>query len=247
MPVAKSFQSFAIFGEPYIKNGRQYVVVVKPNGGHREVRWYTEAEYAKMYPTEANKDVDAVLGKKIRTTKEVLGFANGYITIFKGDTYALLDWFRESTARYHNIFGWYFISTEELPEIPAGIEPIQLKWEDVAFVDEDTLKSEAVIKEHINSLIYESTGSEWQGAVGDRLELELTVQKVIPLDSGYYGPSIFHLFTDAAGNEYTWTTGSKTLEEGTTYTLRGTVKNLVLYKGSKQTVLTRCHILDKLN
>ena len=247
MPVAKSFQSLAIFGEPYIKNGRQYVVVVKPNGSHREVRWYTEAEYAKMYPTEANKDVDAVLGKKIRPTKDVLGFTNGYITIFKGDTYALLDWFRESTARYHNIFGWYFISTEELPEIPAGIEPIQLKWEDVTFVDEDTLKSEAIIKEHINSLIYETTSSEWQGEVGDRLDLELTVQKAIPLDNGYYGPSIFHLFTDTAGNEYTWTTGSKTLEEGITYTLRGTVKNLVLYKGSKQTVLTRCHILDKLN
>lgn len=240
MPVAKSFQSLAIFGEPYIKNGRQYVTVVKPNGSHREVRWYTDAEYAKMYPTEVSNDVDTALGKKIRTTKEVLGFTNDYITIFKGDTYALIDWFRESAARYHNIFGWYFISTEELPEIPAGIEPIQLKWEDVAFVDEDTLKSEIAIKEHINSLIYESTGSEWQGAVGDRLELELTVQKVIPLDSGYYGPSIFHLFTDAAGNEYTWTTGSKTLKEGTTYSLRGTVKEHKVYHNSKQTVLTRC-------
>ena len=240
MPVAKSFQSLAIFGEPYIKNGRQYVVVVKPNGGHREVRWYTEAEYAKMYPTEANKDVDAVLGKKIRTTKEVLGFANGYITIFKGDTYALLDWFRESTAHYHNIFGWYFISTEELPEIPAGIEPIQLKWEDVAFVDEDTLKSETAIKEHINSLIYEPTGSEWQGEVGDRIERQLTVTKVIPLDTGYYGPSTFHLFTDAEGNEYSWTTGSKTLEVGASYLTRGTIKELKIYHNSKQTVLSRC-------
>ena len=243
MAVAPSFQKYPTFGEPYEKNGRQYIVIVYPDGHHREVRWYDQT------PAAAGSKSTSGLGKKIRTAKEVLGFANGYITIFKGDTYALLDWFREQeVCRYHNFFGWYVCSQDELPqEIPAGIEPIQLKWEDVAFVDEDTLKSEAVIKEHINSLIYESTGSEWQGAVGDRLELELTVQKVIPLDSGYYGPSIFHLFTDAAGNEYTWTTGSKTLEEGTTYTLRGTVKNLVLYKGSKQTVLTRCHILDKLN
>ena len=234
MAVAPSFQKYPTFGEPYEKNGRQYIVIVYPDGHHREVRWYDTE------PAAAGSKSTSGLGKKIRTTKEVLGFTNGYITIFKGDTYALLDWFRESTARYHNIFGWYFMSTEELPTIPAGIEPIQLKWENVAFVDEDTLKSETAIKEHINSLIYETTGSEWQGAIGDRLDLELTVQKVITLDSGYYGPSIFHLFIDAAGNEYTWTTGSKTLEEGTTYSLRGTVKEHKVYHNSKQTVLTRC-------
>lgn len=240
--VAKSYQNLPIIGEPYEKNKRKYVIVECKNGHRKEVRFYTEAEYAKMYPTETNKDVDTVLGKKIRTTKEVLGFTNGYITIFKGDTYALLDWFRESTARYHNIFGWYFISTEELPEIPAGIEPIQLKWEDVAFVDEDTLKSEAAIKEHINSLIYESTGSEWQGEVGDRIERQLTVTKVIPLDTGFYGPSTFHLFVDADGNEYSWTTSSKTLEVGSSYLVRGTIKELKIYHNSKQTVLTRCRL-----
>ena len=233
MAVSPSFQKYPTYGEPYEKNGRQYIRIVYPDGHHREVRWYDEAPVAT-----SSKVSDGL--KKIRTTKEVLGFINGYITIFKGDTYALLDWFRESTARFHNIFGWYFISEEELPEIHAGISPVELRWEDVALVDEDTLKSEAIIKEHINSLIYEATGSEWQGEVGDRLDLELTVQKAIPLDNGYYGPSIFHLFTDAAGNEYTWTTGSKTLEEGTTYTLRGTVKEHKVYHNSKQTVLTRC-------
>ena len=50
--VAKSFQSLRQIGEPYTKNGRQYVKVEKKSGGEREVRWYTEAEYAKMYPDE---------------------------------------------------------------------------------------------------------------------------------------------------------------------------------------------------
>ena len=233
MAVAPSFQKYPTYGEPYEKNGRQYIVIVYPDGHHREVRWYDKAPAAT--PSKVSDGL-----KKIRPTKDVLGFTNGYITIFKGDTYALLDWFRESTARYHNIFGWYFISTEELPEIPAGIEPIQLKWEDVALVDEDTLKSEAAIKEHINSLIYESTGSEWQGEVGDRIERQLTVTKVIPLDTGFYGPSTFHLFVDTDGNEYSWTTGSKTLEVGDSYLTRGTIKELKVYHNSKQTVLTRC-------
>ena len=242
MPVAKSFQSLAIFGEPYIKNGRQYVVVVKPNGGHREVRWYTEAEYAKMYPTEANKDVDAVLGKKIRTTKDVLGFTNGYITIFKGDTYSLLEWFQEEPkCRYHKIFGWYVVSEDELPTLPAGIEPIQLYWENVAIVEEDCLKSEDLIKQHIDSLIYEPSKSTYQGNIGDRLEKTLTVIKAIPIE-GYYGNSTMHIFSDLEENVYVWTTATKTLEVGKTYVIRGTVREHKSFKNIPQTILTRCAI-----
>ena len=242
MPVAKSFQSLAIFGEPYIKNGRQYVTVVKPNGGHREVRWYTEAEYAKMYPTEVNDDVDTVLGKKIRTTKDVLGFTNGYITIFKGDTYSLLEWFQEEPkCRYHKIFGWYVISTDELPTLPAGIEPIQLYWENVAIVEEDCLKSEDLIKQHIDSLIYEPSKSTYQGDIGDRLEKTLTVIKAIPIE-GYYGNSTMHIFSDPEENVYVWTTAAKTLEVGKTYVIRGTVREHKSFKNIPQTILTRCAI-----
>ena len=150
MAVAKSYQKLATYGEPFEENKRMYVVVITARGAHKKVRWYTDAEYAKMYPEEAPKVV------KIRSTKDVLGFSKGYITIFKGDTYSLLEWFQEEPkCRYHNFWGWYVISEEELPILPAGIEPIQLKWEDVAFVDEDTLKSESVIKEHIDTLMYE--------------------------------------------------------------------------------------------
>lgn len=234
MAVAKSYQKLATYGEPFEENKRMYIVVITARGAHKKVRWYTDAEYAKMYPEETPKVV------KIRSTKDVLGFSKGYITIFKGDTYALLDWFRESTARYHSIWGWYFVSEDELPQFPAGIEPIQLQWKDVAFEDEDALKGESAIKEHIDTLMYEPSNSKWQGEIGDRLELELLCVKVIELDGGYYGPSNFHLFSDLEGNEYCWTTASKKLEEGENYKLRGTVKAHQVYRNSNQTVLTRC-------
>lgn len=241
MPVAKSFQKYTLIGEPYKKNGRQYIVIRYADGHDREVRWYTDAEYAKLYPAENPSTASQT--KILRPLKDVLGFSKGYITIFKGDTYALLDWFREEPkCRYHKIFGWYVISEEELPEIPAGISPIQLKWEDVSVPGEDTLKSEAAIKEHINSLIYEPTSSEWQGEIGDRIEKQLTVTKVIPLDTGFFGPSTFHLFVDTDGNEYSWTTSSKTLEVGSSYLVRGSIKELKIYHNSKQTVLTRCRV-----
>lgn len=224
MATAPSFANLERLSEPFEENGKEYILVKTKSGTTRRVRWYEEPM------------------KKIRPLKEVLGFTKGYITIFKGDTSSLLDWFRESSARYHKLFGWYFISEEELPEIPAGITPIQLKWEDVAFADEDQLRPESQIKEHIDSLMYDPSPSRWQGEIGDRIERLLTVIKVTEMPDGYYGPSIFFLFSDEAGNEYCWTTAAKKLELNETYEIRGTIKSLQKYKGKEQTVLTRCRV-----
>lgn len=224
MATAPSFANLERLSEPFEENGKEYILVKTKSGTTRKVRWYEEPM------------------KKIRPVKEVLGFTKGYITIFKGDTYSLLEWFQESTARYHKLWGWYFISEEELPEIPAGVTPIQLKWEDVAFADEDQLRPESQIKEHIDSLMYDPSPSKWQGEVGDRITRYLTVTKVAELPDGYYGPSTFYLFEDEEKNEYTWTTAARKLELGETYEIVGTIKALSKYKGKEQTVLTRCRV-----
>lgn len=224
MATAPSFANLERLSEPFEENGKEYILVKTKSGTTRKVRWYEEPM------------------KKIRPLKEVLGFTKGYITIFKGDTYSLLEWFQASTARYHKMWGWYFISEEELPEIPAGVTPVQLKWEDVAFADEDQLRPESQIKEHIDSLMYDPSPSKWQGEVGDRIDRTLTVTKITPLADGYYGPSTFFLFKDEYDNEYCWTTGSKSLELNATYEVRGTIKALQKYKGKEQTVLTRCRV-----
>lgn len=225
MSVAPSFVNLERLSEPFEENGKEYILVKTKSGTTRKVRWYEEGP------------------KKIRPLKDVLGFTKGYITIFKGDTYSLLEWFQEEPkCRYHKFFGWYVISEEELPEIPAGLTPIQLKWEDVAFADEDQLRPESQIKEHIDSLMYDPSPSKWQGEVGDRINRTLTVIKVTPLADGYYGPSTFFLFRDEYDNEYCWTTGSKSLDLNATYEVRGTIKALQKYKGKEQTVLTRCRV-----
>ena len=225
MATAPSFANLERLSEPFEENGKEYILVKTKSGTTRKVRWYEEPM------------------KKIRSTKEVLGFSKGYITIFKGDTYPVLEWFQQSVARYHKFWGWYIVSEDEVPEIiPAGVTPIQLKWEDVAFADEDQLRPESQIKEHIDSLMYDPSPSKWQGEVGDRIDRTLTVTKVTPLADGYYGPSTFFLFKDEYDNEYCWTTGSKSLELNATYEVRGTIKALQTYKGKKQTVLTRCRV-----
>ena len=79
--VAKSYQKLTFVDEPYAgKSGKMYQKVLNENTGKiYEVRWYTEDEYYKMYP----EDKPANPYGEQRT---LLGFDDGYITIFKGYT-----------------------------------------------------------------------------------------------------------------------------------------------------------------
>lgn len=233
--VAKSFQKMEITCEPYEKNGKEYVKVKTSTGSIREVRWYSDYEYQKMYPGEA---IDHSHDPFYRTQRETLGFENGYITIFKGDTYNAKDWFKEKGARYTRYWGWGFGSTVEVPEVlPAGITPMRLDWSLVGHGDE--LKPESQVKEAVESLLYDKDPSQYVGEVGDKLELELTVKTALQLD-GFYGPSTMHIMMDKNKNVFVWTTASCTLNVGEVYKVKGTVKDHKIYKHTKQTILTRC-------
>ena len=241
MPVAKSYQTLTQICEPYKKNNRMYVRVRQASGAEKEVRWYSELEYEKMYPDDPVEKTT-----RIRSVKDVLGFEKGYITIFKGDIAPVEEWFQlEPRCRYHTLWGWYTISTEEVPDLPAGVFAVCLPWDAISLAD-GTLKPPAAITEVVEELINEPSSSHWQGSVGERIDRILTVIKIVPIE-GYFGSSNFYLFTDADENEYCWTTAAKQLELSSTYEIRGTVKDLSRYKGKEQTILTRCKILDKLN
>lgn len=237
MPVAKSYQELEIVGDVFVSSGRQYVNVKLKSGKLKTVRWYSDAEYRKMYPEAVAIARSADPFSK--SQKEVLGFTKGYITIFKGDTYAEVDWFRASIARYTRWWGWYIISTEEVPaDLPEGITPIQLSWELVGQED-GNLKPEHLVKEAVESIIYEESESEYVGSIGERLELYLTVEKVIELDNNF-GRSSMHIMRDDCGNSYVWTTASKTWSVGSEHHIKGTVKDHRKYRNQCQTILTRC-------
>lgn len=235
--VAKSFQNLEIVGTPYLNNGRQYVKVRTKTGNLREVRWYSEKEYAKLYPNDNTATENY-------SQREILGFQNGYITIFKGNTYEDKEYFKLNSARYCRLWGWYFISTEELPnDIPEDVIPIRLPWEKVGQENGMLLPEEKVIAA-VESLIYDEDVSEFQGEIGDKVEVVVTVEKAIELD-GCYGRSTMHIMRDYMGNCYVWTTAARSWSEGTEHNIIGTIKALKTYKGTKQTILTRCRSLDE--
>jgi hypothetical protein len=235
MPVAKSYAGLKIEEGPYQVNGRMYCKVRQLNGGIKQVRWYSEAEYKRMYPGEIVHTPDA----ERKTQKDILGFEKGYITIFKGDTYSNLEWFKRSIARYCRMWGWYIVSTDELPaDIPASVIPVQLPWELVGKAD-GTLMTDGQIAAALEPLLYDASPSEFQGNIGDRIEKVLTVRKNICLQ-GAFGVSSMHIFEDENENIYVWTTTSKSWPEGSEHKIRGTIKDHKTYKNCKQTVLTRC-------
>ena len=238
--VAKSYQSMTQIGEPFESKGRMYVQVKNEKTGTvRTVRWYTEAEYAKMYGEKVN-----AAPSDFKCQKRILGFEKGYITIFKGDTYSNLEWFQRSIARYCKHWGWYIVSTEALPiDLPVGIEPIELKWELVG-EEEGMLKPDHIVKQAVESLLYDKSSSEFVGKVGERLDLEVTVIAARRQD-GYYGPSTVHHMEDAAGNRYLWNTGSKSWEVGDKRHIKGTVKEHKVIKNVNVTILTRCTVVNK--
>ena len=90
-------------------------------------------------------------------------------------------------------------------------------------------------------------GSEWVGDVGERLrELPLAVMFTTHIDTEFGGSKLAK-FTDADGNEFGWFgSGSDIweLEKGQEIVLTGTVKKHDTYQGIKQTMLTRCKVIE---
>ena len=236
--VAKSYQGLTQLGDVFALNGKQYIKVQMKNGSEKTVRVYSEKEYKKMYP-EAKVETKSEYGGQ----KHGLGFDNGYITIFKGDTYPHLDWFKlKRECRYATFWGWYVTSREEVPaDLPEGITPIKLYWENVG--EGESLKAESIVKTHVESLLYDAGTSEWQGNIKERIEIEVDIKRNIQLDS-LYGTSNLHIMEDAEGNLYSWTTTTQSWPEGSHKRIKGTVSAHDIYKNQKQTKLTRCAELN---
>lgn len=233
--VAKSYEALQQQGEPFVVKGRSYVNVITKTGAIKTVRWYTESEYRKMYPETAAPIAQVV------NQKQIFGFTKGYITIFKGAIDDHQEWFKLSNARYATMWGWYVISTEEVPsDVPSDITPIKLMWDDVS-VSATSLKPQAEIIKIVEALQYDATPSKFVGTVGASLETTLTIQKAIPIETAW-GIATLHVMSDECENIYIWQTTARQLVEGNTYLVRGRVKEHRTYKGTNQTVLTNCTI-----
>lgn len=111
---------------------------------------------------------------------------------------------------------------------------------------EDKKRDEKLRREREQAL------SNWQGEVGKRITIRATLSISFYWET-QFGIQYMHLMRDSNGNIYKWLSNKAVcykngsgdyhyIEEhdAEEFTLTGTVKEHVEYKGAKQTVLTRC-------
>ena len=244
MPVAKSYENSRILCEPYTVNGRKYVrIETEPKPGvfsSKQVRYYTDAEYKKMY---GDVEIDHKKDPYWKSQKDVLGFKNGFIWIFAGRTYDAKEDLKALGAVYRQNWGWGLSSEKEEPtedQIPAGVQMLKLDWDEVGLGEK--LLPDDRVQEAVKSLIFRNRPKEetedrgeFVGEVGQRLELDVVVVKNIETR---YGRMMF--LEDADEHTFVWATSAKNWEVDSTHHIRGTVKKHDRYNGLAQTWLSRC-------
>jgi hypothetical protein len=233
MPVAKTYQSMTQISAPYQKNKRMYILVRTKSGAEKEVRWYSDAEYARMYHEDEKANVNY---------RQALGFRDaGYITVYVGVD-SDNEWiFRQSKeCRFHRVWGWYTVSDETPIEVP-GVKNKKLYWNDVK-TNEDIVTEASAEKAYADLVSADSTSQHF-GNVGEVYELILRV-KGTSVVKGRYGEQVMNIMEDTHGNEFVWTT-SHGLEKGKIYIMKGKVKAHALYHGIKQTIIYYCRDVEE--
>lgn len=234
--VAKTYQSLEIQGEPFEENKRLYVNVVTKNG-LKKVRWYTDVEYRRMYPNEPVVENDPMNFD----ARHAFGFGEkGYITLYKGDH--VKEWAENDRTNiwYNLTFGYYTPSKFPTPQVLNGIEPIQLKWEQVKDHD-NRMKSHEEVTKLVGNILGGSiiSNSTFQGKENDWLEKEVIIKENISRED-HFGEKHTHYMRDSEGNMYIWETGAKNFEVGMAIKLRMKVKAHKEVKGEKCTVVWYC-------
>lgn len=244
MPVAKSYSNLKQLGVPYKDKGKAYVRVILDNGIEKVIRWYSDAEYARMYPEEKK---DRTKDPYYKPQKYTLGFDKGYITIFKGVTKDNEWWFQQKDeCRCTRWWGWYVPSTVAVPvDYPEGVQEVKLMWDPMGKEDE-WLKEESVVYEHVRKTLAaaspkKSNVTSPQEKIGDRLEIVVKViGKQTEKNERYHSKTHLYELQDQKGNLYKWKTSAKDWVIGTHHHIRGTVKEFDELSGEPCIVLTRC-------
>lgn len=177
--------------------------------------------------------------------------ANGKQYAVYGNTYPIKEELREAGAKWNaHLSAWVFADK------PSQYKTVEIDYREYMFINDyienlavqdsfrsDSSKGVELVKSKMPQ--EEVKESHWVGNVGDKLEMEVTLDRVTSFEvRGLFDrmeTRFVYSFSDANGNVFTWITGSgKLLDyETKTLTIKGTVKAHNEYKEVKQTALQR--------
>lgn len=155
--VAPSFKDFVRLSDPFIKGANFYVRVKNPKtGNERDVRWYTDTEYAKNY---GKKLLGDEIDKGFDGLKHARGFDKGAILVIRNHRASDEEWLKRSCARYMVGVGWYIASTDVLPnDAPKHLKYLILGWNEFRNGDDRHMKKPTDIAEILNQ---KARNGEW--------------------------------------------------------------------------------------
>lgn len=226
MPVAKSYEGCDFKGEPFKENGKLYILIIK-NGEEKKVRWYTDAEYARMYPTAKGGLVSADIMLTFNA-RHAFGFDDpGYITLYRGDAEIIKDWAQQEwppLAWYNETFGFYTPSKITPSNYPEGIECVKLTWDEVK-QDDIHMKSHEEVKRYVDVLISPHVDKSSKWAVDDWIEKTVTI-RTKETNESRFGTKHKYGMVDNEDNLFVWETGAKDYKVDVVVTLKMKVKEI---------------------
>lgn len=222
----------------------------------KEVRLYTEAEFQRMEELNEKNRIKREQEKEAKWEKEFAetkkewlahnGFSeDGYTYIVTGNSFSIKDELKAAGWRYDPVLKWHKAD-------PTGYEDRVIKFHvDQLFEFSAWGKGHYILgcKEIIDKALAATqpqSTSTWIGEVGEKIKgIKVKLINKYSFETRH-GMSTVYNFEDKEGNVLVWFSSTiQQVEPGEWYTIKyGTVKDHSEYKDVKQTILTRCKLVE---
>lgn len=223
----------------------------------KEVRLYTEEEYAKnaaaaqkraeKKKVERQKKMEEEFESKKAIWLEKNGFNDKMTTFvyFPDDSYQVKNELKNAGFQFSGQLLWHS------PNIPAGYEEkvVEITLDMVADI---SAWGEGFYRAGCRDVVEDAlsgarplNNSEWIGEVGEKVKGLKVILKSTHSFETRYGYTRLLKFEDMKGNIICWFTSTyQPYEINDTVFITGTIKAQDEYKGVKQTTLTRCRLKE---
>lgn len=231
-----------VYGYEHVEGGICFECGGSGKSKHRTWKEYTP-EYAEKLEQKRAAKALAQAPERNNALFGKLGICpDGSAYVVMGNTYERKNQLKDAGAHYHPALGWYFDhQTEDFDVRRFSAEDFMVK-DEFGRWNIYSEKSDAISKAQMEYEC-EKIHSEFVGKIGDKISIEVDVERVAGYETQWGYTSVFTM-VDADGNFFVWKTSSGDMDKGSHVKVSGKIKEHSEYRGIKQTVLTRCKVTE---
>lgn len=152
-------------------------------------------------------------------------------------TYGADGWRTSTHPVVNAAMGDFFHKMRDSLHEWGGLSDAQVKAV-LSMIERGETRAAERAKARADSLAKDAETSGWVGAVGERMQFDLTIRMVFEM-TGQYGYSYLHVMHDKAGNVVIYTGTNRLGSKGDDVSVKATVKEHGTRDGVKQTKISR--------